>query len=219
MMMPNCVTPNANKLLKEKMFILKQVQTIYKHVLIDEGQDTNKSQFELISTICGEAFNNLFVLANEDQLIFEWNDTRFEYLISLINKYNVTTIQLYESYRCPLKILEIANRLIKNNKNRVGTKTELLPLKSDNLESIDVNNFEAPEDEILFTCNKIKEINKYQDTCVIARNKYLLENVKEKLEEFSIPYYIPMGNEKFSTRELNLLIELMPFLLMSLILE
>ena len=115
MMMPNCVTPNANKLLKEKMFILKQVQTIYKHVLIDEGQDTNKSQFELISTICGEAFNNLFVLANEDQLIFEWNDTRFEYLISLINKYNVTTIQLYESYRCPLKILEIANRLIKSN--------------------------------------------------------------------------------------------------------
>ena len=108
---------------------------------------------------------------------------------------------------------------IKNNKNRVGTKTELLPLKSDNLESIDVNNFEAPEDEILFTCNKIKEINKYQDTCVIARNKYLLENVKEKLEEFSIPYYIPMGNEKFSTRELNLLIELMPFLLMSLILD
>ncbi len=199
----------ATKLLKEKKFILKQVQTIYKHILIDEGQDTNKSQFELISTICGDEFNNLFILADEDQLIFEWNDARFEYLTSLVKKYNAATIQLYESYRCPPQVIEVANRLIKNNRNRIGTKAELLPRRNERAKSIEVNCFENQEDEILFVCNTIMKLNKYQDTCVIARNRFLLDNVLKKLEDLSIPCYMPMGKERFSTREVNFIINLM----------
>ncbi|GAI29672.1 unnamed protein product, partial [marine sediment metagenome] len=120
---------NANRLLKEKPFILKQIQKINKHILIDEGQDTNKAQFELITRICGEDFQNLFIVADEDQLIFEWNDARFEYLISLVKKYKSEIIQLYESYRCPTQVLKVANRLIKHNRIRIGTKEELLPIR------------------------------------------------------------------------------------------
>ncbi|GAG96401.1 unnamed protein product, partial [marine sediment metagenome] len=121
----------AHKLLNEKIFIRKQVQTVYKHILIDEGQDTNKAQFELITTICGEDFQSLFIVADEDQLLFEWNDAKFEYLMSLIEKYKVEVIQLYESYRCPVQILQVANRLIKHNRIRIETKAELLPKKEE----------------------------------------------------------------------------------------
>jgi len=200
----------ANKLLKEKPFILKQVQKIYKHVLIDEGQDTNKSQFELITTICGEDFRNLFIVADEDQLIFEWNDARFEYLLSLKNKYSAETIQLYESYRCPHQVLKVANRLIKHNRIRIETKEELLPKRGETDESIMVNPpFENQDEEARFVCNKIKELNRYTNTCVISRNRYLLENIRKRLDALSIPYYMPIGQERFLTREMNLIITLL----------
>ena len=199
----------ANKLLNEKPFIAKQVRTINKHILIDEGQDTNKSQFELITTICGDNFQNLFIVADEDQLLFEWNDARFEYLLSLIEKYNAEKIQLYESYRSPLKVLKAANRLIKYNRIRIESKEELLPKKGKDDGSIELNVFENQDEESRFVCNKISELNNYRDTCVISRNRYILDNTMKKLDELSIPYYMPMGQERFSTREMNLIINLM----------
>ena len=199
----------ANKLLNEKPFIAKQVRTINKHILIDEGQDTNKSQFELITTICGDNFQNLFIVADEDQLLFEWNDARFEYLLSLIEKYNAEKIQLYESYRSPLKVLKAANRLIKYNRIRIESKEELLPKKGMDDGSIELNVFENQDEESRFVCNKISELNNYRDTCVISRNRYILDNMMKKLDELSIPYYMPMGQERFSTREMNLIINLM----------
>ena len=199
----------AHKLLNEKIFIRKQVQTVYKHILIDEGQDTNKAQFELITTICGEDFQSLFIVADEDQLLFEWNDAKFEYLISLIKKYKAEVIQLYESYRCPVQILQVANRLIKHNRIRIETKAELLPKKEEAEDSIEVNFFENQNEEANFVCKKIKELNRYTDTCVISRNRYILEYTRKKLEALSIPYYMPMGQERFSTREMNLIINLM----------
>ena len=199
----------AYRLLNEKDFIKKQVQTVYKHILIDEGQDTNKAQFKLITTICGEDFKNLFIVADEDQLIFEWNDAKFEYLLSLIKKYKAEIIQLYESYRCPTQILKVANRLIKHNRIRIETKEELLPKRGETKEAIVVNIFEDQDEEARFVCNKIKELNKYTDTCVISRNRYLLKSIRENLDKLSVPYYIPMGQERFSTREMNLIINLM----------
>lgn len=199
----------ANKLLSEKPFIVKQVQKINKHILIDEGQDTNKSQFELITTICADDFQNLFIVADEDQLIFEWNDARFEYLVSLIKKYKAETIQLYESYRCPYHILKVSNLLIKHNRIRIKTKEELLPKRGKARESIEVNIFEDRDEEARFICNKNEELNRYTDTCVISRNRYILENTRKKLDELSIPYYMPMGQERFSTREMNLIINLL----------
>ena len=199
----------ANKLLKEKLFIANQVRKIYKHILIDEGQDTNRAQFELITTICGDYFQNLFIVADEDQLIFEWNDARFEYLVSLIEKYKAETIQLYESYRCPPQVLKAANRLIKHNRIRVGTKEELLPKREGTEESIEVNSFENQDEEAYFICNKIKDLDRYANTCVISRNRYILDSLIKKLDEFSIPWYMPMGQERFSSREINLIINLM----------
>jgi len=199
----------ANKLMKEKPFIAKQIQKINRHILIDEGQDTNKSQFELITNICSKDFRNLFIVADEDQLIFEWNDARFEYLMSLVKKYKAETIQLYESYRCPPKILKVANLLIKHNMIRIATKEDLLPEKGITEGSIVVNEFDTQDEEACYICNNIKKLKRYTDTCIISRNRYLFENIKERLDEQSVPYYILMGQERFSSREMNFIINLM----------
>ncbi|MDI3486083.1 MAG: ATP-dependent helicase UvrD/PcrA [Methanolobus sp.] len=197
----------SNKLLIEKPFILKQVQRIYKHILVDEGQDTNRSQFELISTICGNDFENIFIVADEDQLIFEWNDARFEYLISLVKKYRAKTIQLYENYRSPSQVLKAANNLIKYNHIRVKQKKEIIPKIIGDSECIEINAFENQDIEALFVCDRIQKLNEYNDTCVISRNKYVLDKIRSCLDELSIPFNIPMGQDRFLTREMNFIID------------
>ncbi|HJH30903.1 MAG TPA: ATP-dependent helicase, partial [Methanosarcinaceae archaeon] len=198
-----------NKLLSEKLFILKQVQRIYKYILIDEGQDTNKSQFELITNLCGDNFNNLFIVADEDQLIFEWNNAKFEYLDSLVKKYGAETIQLYETYRCPSQILNAANNLIKHNKHRIKSKEDLIPTKESTEQSIEVNCFKTQDEEAIFVCNKIKDLNHHNESCVISRNRYILEKIQDELGRLTIPFYMPMGQDRYITREMNLIINLM----------
>jgi len=209
----------AVRLLKENPFVAELQRRIYKHILIDEGQDTNKAQLELIKLLCGKECPNLFMVADEDQLIFEWNDAKFEYLVELKEYYNMEVIQLYESFRCPPEILKIANNLISRNKFRLSGKKPIRTTKSDfyrDKKAVELNNFQTQSEEAEFVVNKIKEIsqeirwipiqqnNKF---CVIARNRYVLNEVIKKLDEKKIPYYVPMLQEKIVSKDINLILD------------
>ncbi|OQX98213.1 MAG: hypothetical protein B6I24_05945 [Bacteroidetes bacterium 4572_128] len=123
------------ELFDKKDFLRKDYQKIYKHILVDEGQDTNKLQFELLKLLANNE-NNLFIVADEDQVIYEWNDAHFKYLLELRKRYKAEIIQLYETYRCPEQIIEIANKLIAHNKIRLTEKHKLKTLKRDQKENI-----------------------------------------------------------------------------------
>jgi len=209
----------AVRLLKENPFVADLQRRVYKHLLIDEGQDTNKAQLELIKLLCGKECPNLFIVADEDQLIFEWNDAKFEYLVELKEHYNMEVIQLYESFRCPQEILEIANNLINHNKFRLSGKEPIRATKSflhTDTKPVELNKFQTQSEEAEFVVNKIKEIsqeinwipaqqsNKF---CVIARNRYVLNEVIKKLDERDIPYYAPMLQEKIISKDIDLLID------------
>ena len=209
----------AVRLLKENPFVADLQRRIYKHILIDEGQDTNKAQLELIKLLCGKECVNLFIVADEDQLIFEWNDAKFEYLVELKEHYNMEVIQLYESFRCPQEILKIANNLISRNKFRLSGKEPIRATKSDiytNKKAVELNSFQTQSEEAEFVVNKIKEISKEigwipiqqnNKFCVIARNRYVLNEVIKKLDEENIPYYVPMLQEKIISKDINLVLD------------
>jgi len=209
----------THRLLRENPFIANHLRTIYRHILIDEGQDTNRAQFELIKLLCGKTCPNLFIVADEDQLIFEWNDAKFEYLVQLQNYYQMEVFQLYESFRCPSKILEVANSLISHNSLRIRDKRPIISYKSEESEEvIELNAFETQLDEAEFVVNKISELsndlnwkmelenNKF---CIIARNRYVLTEVIKKFDERKILYYVPMLQEKFVTSDMNFIINMM----------
>src|SRR5699024_9112312 len=69
----------THQLFKDKPFIAKQYRKTFKHLLIDEAQDTNKAQFEIIKAFCGDDYENMCIVANEDQLIYEWNNAKCAY--------------------------------------------------------------------------------------------------------------------------------------------
>ena len=197
---------NTLKLFSEKPFLKKDYQKIYKYILVDEGQDTNKVQFELLKLLCNSTCEKLFIVADEDQVIYEWNDARFEYLLKLQKRYDAEIIQLNETYRCPEQIIEAANNLIKNNTSRLSGKQQLKTIKQNGSDAIEVNQFETSRGEIDFVKNRIKEINEYNSCAIISRNRKILQNIEDVLNESNIPTYSPSLQDKFVSREMNLLI-------------
>ena len=207
----------ANKLFHKK-FIIEHIRQIYKYIMIDEGQDTNSAQFELIKIICGDNYKNLFIVADEDQLLYEWNDAKFEYLLELCKKYDMKILQINESFRCPSKVVELANKLIENNNLRIENKK---PICSGNgisdEDSFEFNEFDSQAEEVEFVKEKIvslladnnNDIGRVNLICVIGRNKYILDEINNKLNEANIPHFVPMLQEKIATREMNFILNLL----------
>ena len=115
----------AVDLLEKKPAIAKQIRRIYSYVCVDECQDTNSAQYRLLIQLVREAKPNLFVVADDDQLIYQWNGASPKRLEDLRNRFEMQVIQLPENYRCPPEVIELANNLIHHNADRAADKKPL----------------------------------------------------------------------------------------------
>lgn len=199
----------THKLFKEKEFISKQYRTVFKYLLIDEAQDTNKAQFELVQAFCGSEYRNVFVVADEDQLIYEWNDARFEYLMQFVKNQDATILQMFENYRCPKEILSAANRLIRLNLLRLKDKKDLNANKISLEKAIYLTEYNDSHGEAQGVINLIEEFKCYNKICIIARNKFVLSDFEQKLKEREIPYYMAKTDDRFISIEVNTVMNLL----------
>ncbi len=196
------------KLFKEKTFLLDRYQRIYKYIMVDEGQDTTKNQFELLKLFTSNNYNNIFIVADEDQLIYEWNDAKFEYLIEMQKILKSEIIQLYINYRCPSKVIELSNKLIKHNKNRLEDKIKIQPFKKNIENCIFINKFLDNKKEMEWIYDRLCN-NNSSNNCIIARNKFILEEIATYFDSKNIEYYKTYNTTKYSTIEIQMLIYLL----------
>src|SRR5699024_3309641 len=171
----------THQLFKDKPSITNHERNIFNHLLCDKAQDTNKSTFEIIKAFCGDDYENMFIVADEDQLIYEWNDAKFEYLLEFMKIYKARTIQMFENYRCPESILNMANQLIKLNVNRLNNKKDLRANKNNSDNNVSLIQYDTPEIESELITSEIIKTNDFNNTCVIARNRFVLELIEEEL--------------------------------------
>ena len=113
------------ELLESNQAIAKQIRRVYRYVCVDEFQDTNAAQFRLLVQVVPPAAPNLFVVADDDQIIYQWNGAKPERLAELRTRFGMTVVQLPENYRCPAEVIELANRLIVHNEDRATGKEAL----------------------------------------------------------------------------------------------
>ena len=102
----------AVELLETKPLIAAQSRSIYTHVCVDEFQDTNAAQYRMLVQLVRADAPDLFVVADDDQLIYEWNGASAARIGDIQQRYQMTVVQLPENYRCPPDVVEIANELI-----------------------------------------------------------------------------------------------------------
>lgn len=175
----------ARRLLREKPGVARVLRLGWTHVCVDEFQDTNKAQYDLLRLIAPDRRHNLFVVGDDDQIIYQWNGASPQRLQDLRNDYEIETVQLPECYRCPPPVVALANRLIVHNAGRTRDKKPIAARRKAKLDNCVVRYevFASPEEEAAFVAQDIKRRNlKSADCVVLGRAAKLLERVAETLE-------------------------------------
>jgi len=112
----------AVRLFQEFPDVLQYYQRMYKHVLIDEYQDTNNLQYQLASYLAG-GYGNICVVGDDDQSIYKFRGATIENILNFEQQFkNTKVIRLEQNYRSSGFILEAASDVINNNKGRKGKK-------------------------------------------------------------------------------------------------
>lgn len=180
----------------------KRYRTVYKYICIDEFQDTNLAQYQLITSLTGGAFKNLFIVADDDQIIYQWNGASHKRLEQFVADFKPEVIQLPLNYRCPPEVIELTNNLIKNNFLRTPDKKPLVAMQSQKGKDIvRLLHFAAFEEEALGIANDIKanHENNYGRVTVLARTRKLLEGIEQACKRVNIPAFISQRKNDFES--------------------
>lgn len=185
--------------------IRKKWQNKFDHILVDEFQDTNDIQFDLVRLLVGKN-NHLFVVGDPDQTIYTWRGAN----LNIIMEFNSTfegaqTIVLDTNYRSSKKILECANKLIKNNKYRLSK--DLIAHQGEG-EKVQYNNCSDSFREAELVARTILEEKEkygmeYKDFAVLYRANYLSRDIESALSRNAIPYKIYGGVKFYERKEIK----------------
>ncbi|MES2938450.1 MAG: UvrD-helicase domain-containing protein [Pseudomonadota bacterium] len=129
------------ELLRDNDPIREHYRRRFRHILIDEFQDTNKLQYAWIKTFAGEG-NSVFAVGDDDQSIYAFRGARVGNMADFVREFHVAhQIKLEQNYRSFSNILDSANALIAHNKTRLGKN-----LRTDQGPGQPVRVYEAPTD-------------------------------------------------------------------------
>lgn len=177
--------------------------------LIDEFQDTNDAQYRLIHCMAGDDFRNVFAVADDDQIIYQWNGASFRQIQRFRADFDAGVIQLPTNYRCPPAIVEAANRLVAYNVQRTTAKAPLVAgktrLKYPAEQHVQHRQFATEEDEADGIATEIAERGSSQwgEITVLARTRALLERMHAALERHQVPSVIAQRRDDFLSPELR----------------
>ena len=167
--------------LLQKKQVCKHYSIVYKYICVDEYQDTNFSQYNVLIQLLKRENPNLFIVADDDQVIYQWNGASPERLKSIINQFNMQILQLPENYRCPNEVVNIANKMIIKNKNRYYARNPSISLTNDaNNNAVVLKEFNNINEEITWIISDIKEKGySSKDTKIMGRTHKLLKETQD----------------------------------------
>lgn len=190
------------KLFKENPAVLKKYQRKFKHILVDEYQDTNKAQYELIKILIGKS-NNICVVGDEDQSIYRWRGADINNILNFSKDYPEAQIfKLEENYRSNKNILEGAGALISNNTERIGKELWTNRNKGDLIVLLDAENETYEAKKIVESIHKEMFTNKrsFKDIAILYRTNAQSRALEDDLRKNAISYSI-VGGVKFYERK------------------
>ena len=190
------------KILMENPDVLAYYNDKFKYVLVDEYQDTNKSQFTLV-TMLASKYGNITAVGDNDQGIYSFRGADISNILNFERDFPGTKIiKLEQNYRCTGNILKAANAVIKNNE--VKYKKELWT-ENDIGELPNVFCGDNEYDEASYVIEQINRLRreeyfKYSDFTVLYRMNAQSRAIEDILRREDIPYKI-IGGLKFYERK------------------
>jgi DNA helicase-2/ATP-dependent DNA helicase PcrA len=188
-------------LLQSQPDVLAHYQTRFKHLLVDEYQDTNRAQNELV-ILLAKQHHNVCVVGDADQSVYRFRGADMRNILEFENAFpDATTIVLEQNYRSTQTILDAANAVIANNAMR---KPKALWTEQVGGELITRYHAEDEHDEASYIAHEVERLHQHGatwgDVAVFYRTNAQSRSVEEELVRRNIPYKV-VGGAKFYDRK------------------
>ena len=184
--------------------LLAHYQQRFKHILVDEFQDTNAIQYAWLRVLAG-ANAQVTAVGDDDQSIYGWRGARIENIQQFSQDFkDAETVRLEQNYRSTGNILKAANTLIANNQGRLGKE-----LWTEDVEGEPISLYSAfnEQDEARFICGQIKDWiskgNSASESAILYRSNAQSRELEEALLRVDMPYRIYGGFRFYERQEIR----------------
>ena len=184
--------------------VLKKWQRRLDYIMVDETQDNSTSQWELVRILQAE-HKNLFVVGDPDQCIYEWRGAKPNTLVLFDNIYSpCKTIILDQNYRSTPNILNVANSVIANNKNRIAKDLFTSKREMSNVTHFHGKSEVEEGDYIAQTIIKhIENGGHASDVAILFRASFVSRFIEQALMRHKLPYVVYGGIRFFERQEIK----------------
>jgi DNA helicase-2/ATP-dependent DNA helicase PcrA len=194
----------AHELWLKHPAVLEHYQQRWRHLLIDEFQDTNTLQYAWIRVLAGTT-GQVFAVGDDDQSIYGWRGAKVENMAQFLRDFpGARTIKLEQNYRSTSTILKAANSVIQRNGSRLGKQ---LWTAGDDGERIALYAAYNEQDEARFVIERIREYidehGQAKDCAILYRSNAQSRNFEEQLAQRNIGYRVYGGQRFFERAEVK----------------
>ena len=194
----------AHELWLKNPQVLEHYQRRFKHILVDEFQDTNSIQYAWLRVLAGTQ-NQLMVVGDDDQSIYGWRGAKIENIQQFsVDFSDAETVRLEQNYRSTSTILKAANELISNNQSRLGKN-----LWTEDGDGEQISLYEAfnEQDEARFIVDRMQDWfnngNRRSDAAILYRSNAQSRELEDALLRMGMPYRIYGGHRFYERLEIK----------------
>jgi DNA helicase-2/ATP-dependent DNA helicase PcrA len=187
------------RLLAKMPAIAARIRQSYPYWLIDEFQDTTPAQSWLLYYLSGQEFKNIFVVADDDQIIYQWAGASYRQIEKFRERYKPELIQLVENHRCPPEIVTTANQLVAHNTQRTPEKYPTTPGRNAPLNAMALHLFDTDLEECESLTAEILSLgaDNWGDIAILGRTRALLEPILTCLKAHGIKAILSQSRDDF----------------------
>ena len=184
--------------------LLAHYRERWRHLLVDEFQDTNTLQYAWLRVLAGTT-GRAFVVGDDDQAIYGWRGARVENVQHFLRDFpNAKTIRLEQNYRSTGTILAAANAVIANNPARMGKQ---LWTAGDSGDAVELYAAYNEQDEARYVVERIREHLREgarpSDHAILYRSNAQSRNFEEQLSQHDVPFRVYGGLRYFDRAEVK----------------
>lgn len=179
--------------------VAARIRQSYPYWMIDEFQDTSPAQYRLVRFLAGDEFRNIFAVADDDQIIYQWAGASYRQIAAFREHFKPELFQLVENRRCPPEVVQAANNLVGHNTDRTPGKAPLVPTKPNNGPAISLRIYPTDKDEAAGIAAEIAQAgaSTWGNTAVLGRTRALLTPVLEALRTAGVKAAIVTRRDRF----------------------
>lgn len=203
----------AHRLLKDNARIADHYRRVYRYILIDEAQDTSRAQYEALRALCGDVHRNVMLAGDDRQHIHGYAGATAECMRRFVDDFGATTVRLTRDFRLSRAVAQVVRRVSERLGHHAASAT---PIRHAAEGEAALRSFGQEADEAMDVVTAIHELLARglpagvvaptettrvlpEEIAVLARTRYLLQDVQDALHRTSTPYVTSFDNDLFET--------------------